>query len=442
MNEYTINVRHVSDRRLEYVWTPTPFPAAPNALWVEYPFEVGRIEPTDVFYPVLPVFLALSFTNCTFRLVSETSGTNSQDPVLHQVLANWLTMVEAEAVVNFGVKIRAEASVNGQTVDRTAIRQIPDQTAGSGTALFLGGGAESLTALGDLTHQNLRPHLISCLGPGWIGSDPAINEIKVEQDLRISRELGLPLHHIRTNLYGLFGQMQNSLAECMVEDAYFANRTPFTPALVFLFAPLAAVYGLGTAYYSHEMQPENDPCFLCFAKSFTDRLTTVASPKFAFQRVLWDLPKGEVFERLCTSHPRLLKYQYSCSNNRHERWCFACEKCLRYYILCRLFDVPFATVEFDESRMLANFDKLRAKIAAPVWADVYCRFTYGGILEQSRARGKTDLSEFVSNLIRESKRIKRVKNAQAFIRPLVPKPVKRLLKNTLANSPRRRTARA
>ena len=446
MNEYVITAQRVSDRRLEYTWTPNPFPGASNIMWVEYPFDIAQIKGHDVLYPVLPLFLALGFADARFHLVSPASGqsaVNDDDSVFQQVLSNWLDIVEAEAVENFGKRIHVEADIDGQMVERGAAGRVPAPSPlrRTETALFLGGGAESLLALAELTEQNIQPHLISYLGPGWIGSDPAKNENKVLQDRRTAQELGLPLHHIHSNIYGLFGQMQGDLSGRMIVDAYFANRGPFTATQVSLAAPLTAICSLGTLHLGHENQPEDEINFHCFTKSFTDKLAWCFSPKLAYRRTQWELLKVDVFEKLCTKHSRFLKFQYSCFNNEHERWCFACEKCLRYYILFKLFDVPLDVVEFDEARMLRNFARAHAEIAGHVWTEGYSRDTYSGILARARARGKKDVSEFLVNLIREAKRIQRRKKAEAFIRPLVPKPIKRLAKGLRPVSPRG-TARA
>jgi hypothetical protein len=49
MNEYVIHAKQVSDQRLEFTWTPNPFPSAPNKFWIEYPFDAGQIHGHDVF---------------------------------------------------------------------------------------------------------------------------------------------------------------------------------------------------------------------------------------------------------------------------------------------------------------------------------------------------------------------------------------------------------
>jgi hypothetical protein len=440
INEYVINARQASDHRLEYTWTPNPFLGAANSFWVEYPFDIARIKGHDVFYPVLPLFLALGFADTRFHLVtrvSDQSVVNDQNPAFQQVLANWLDIVETEAVENFGKRIHVEADINGQMVGRGTLGPVPTQPPlfGTETALFLGGGGESLLALAKLTEQKLKPHLISYLGPGWIGSDPAKNESKLAQDQMVARELGLDLHHVHSNLYGLFAQMQNALSERTIVDAFFVNCVAFTPILVSLVAPMTGVCGFGTVYHGHEKHFEPDLSFHCFTKSFTDKLAWCFSPKFAYRHILWDLLKVDVFEQLCTKHSGFLKYQYSCYNNEHERWCLNCEKCLRYYILFKLYDAPFDVLGFDETRMLRNFARIRTEIASHIWSDTCSQAAYGGILAKTRARGKKDVYDFLSNLIREAKRIERKKKAQALIRPFVPKPVRRLVKRLLPAAP-------
>lgn len=440
MNEYVISVNQVSDRKLEFTWTPNPFAGAPNTFWVEYPFEVAQIEGQDVFYPVLPLFLALGFADSRFHLVSpllSRSTAGDGKSVFEQVLANWMEFVEKEAVENFGKTIRVEADVDGHPVGRRTVQPARPQTPYPGVGLFFGGGAESLLTLADLMKSGTKPQLISCLGPGWIGSDPAKNDAKVAQDLRVARELGLELHHIRTSLYGLFAQMQDDLSKRMVVDAFFVNRVPFTPALVALCAPMTSVYRLGAVHHGHEQHHEHDLTFHCFTKSVTDQLAVCFAPVFAYRRVLGDVKKVDVFEKLCTQYREFLSYQYSCSQNDHKRWCLACEKCFRYYVLYKLYDVPFPLVGFDEAQMLKNFDRFHDVIVTDVWSDIYLRSTYREILAKARTRGNKEVANFLAGVIRDGKRLQAAQKAKSIMRPFVPAPVRHLVKSALQFASRR-----
>lgn len=439
MNEYIIGANQVSDRRFEYTWTPNPFPGAPNSFWVEYPFEVAQIKGLDVFYPVLPAFQALGFADSRFHLVSPLlRRTNARDSesAFEQVLANWMDIVEREAVGNFGKPIRAEADIEGRSVDRRPVTRARQSKPYPDAALFLGGGGESLLALADLLEQKTKPHLISYVGPGWIGSDPVKNDTKVAQDLRVAQELGLPLHHVQSSIYGLFAQMQNDLSKRMVVDAFFANRVPFAPILVSLFAPMTGVYRLGAVYHGHEKHYEPDITFHCFTKTFTDQLAACFSPVFAYRRVFADLHKVDVFERFCTQHREFLKYQYSCYNNEHERWCHACEKCFRYYILFKLFEVPFSAVGFDEARMLQFLSTVPEEIVGQVWSDDCSRASYRATLAKARARGNQEAYDFLARIIRQAQRFERAKKVKMIARPFVPAPVRHLIKSALHSAPR------
>lgn len=441
MNEYTIRAMQVSERKLEFTWTPNPFPGAPNTFWVEYPFEVAQIKGLDVFYPVLPVFLALGFADSRFHLTSPLlSRANAGDDksAFEQILGTWMDFVASEAKINFGATIRAEADIEGKRNEPCTPKPVRPQMAYPGVGLFLGGGAESLLILADLMRSGIKPQLISCLGPGWIGSDPAKNDTKVEQDLRVARELDLKLHHIRSSLYGLFVQMQNDLSQRMVVDEFFANRVPFSPALVALCAPMTGVYRLGAVYHGVERHHEHDPSLHCFTKSFTDRLAACFAPVFAYRRVLANVNKVDVFEKLCTEHPNFLTYQYSCHQNAHQRWCLACEKCFRYYVLYKLYDVPFPLVGFDEAQMLKNFERLHDEIARDVWSDVYLRSTYSEILAKARTRENKEVGNFVAVVIRDGKRLQAAKKAKSIVRPLVPGPVRHLVKGALQSVSRRK----
>ena len=443
MNEYVISANQVSDRRLEYTWTPNPFPGAPNSFWVEYPFEVAQVKGLDVFYPVLPVFQALGFADSGFHLNSPLlSGTNARDgqSAFEHVLANWLDIVEREAVGNFGKPIRVEADIEGRPFDRRPVASTSQLKPYPDAALFLGGGGESLLALAELLGQSIKPHLISYIGPGWTGSDPIKNETKVAQDLRVAEDLGLPLHHVQSNIYGLFAQMQNDLSKRMVVDAFFANRVPFIPILVSLFAPMTGVYRLGAVYHGHEKHYEPDITFHCFTKTFTDQLARCFSPVFAYRRIFADLHKVEVFEKLCTQHREFLKYQYSCYNNEHERWCHACEKCFRYYILFKLFRVPFGDVGFNEARMLQFLSTVPEEIFGHVWSDDCSRASYRATLAKAHAQGNQEAYDFLARVIRQAQRFERTKKAKSIARRLVPKQVRQLVKRALPSPPTRLTA--
>jgi hypothetical protein len=440
MNEYTISVRQASDRRLEFTWTPNPFPSAPNMFWVEYPFDITQIHRLDVFYPALPLFLALGFADSRFHLTSpllSRADTQDDGSTFEQVLRAWMDIVAREATENFGTTIVAEVDVEGKPVERSVAKPTNAPTPYPGVGLFLGGGAESLLTLAELLESGAKPQLISCVGPGWIGSDPAKNDTKVSHDLRVAQELGLELHHIRTSLYGLFVQMQNDVVKRMVVDAFFVNRAPFTPALVALCAPMTSVYRLGAVYHGHERIRDEDVTFHCFRKSFTDQLALCFAPVFAYRRVLGDVQKVDVFERLCSQHGEFLTYQYSCAHNDHERWCLACEKCFRYYILYKLYDVPFPLVGFDAAQMLKNFDRFHDAIVTDVWSDIYSRSTYSEILAKARARGNKEVEKLITSVIRDGMRLQATRKAKSIVRPFLPASVRHLLKTTLLSASRR-----
>ncbi len=420
MNEYIIQANQVSDRKLEFTWTPNPFPGAPDKLWVEYPFDVAQIRGHDVFYPVLPLFLALGFADTHFHLVMPRlaqSGTNTGRSAFERVLGQWLNIVEKEAIGNFDKTIHVEADMEGHPVSRNVNASTQLETPDSGTALFLGGGAESLCALAELLDQKIKPHLISYLGPGWIGSDPATNESKVAQDLLVARELGLELHHVRSNIYGLFAQMQNDLWPRMVVDAFFVNRVPFTPMLVSMFAPLADVYKLGTVYHGHEKHFEPDLTFHCFTKSFTDRLAECFSPAPAYQRLLWNIGKVEVVEKLATRHPEnpgvpVFLFQQPARTLVPE---------LRE-VFPLLHTLPslrcaFPLVGFDETRMLNNLPSLRHEIVDHAWSDVYSRTNYSEILEKTgQAARRSCMNSFRASSARASRSNERSKPGRYFAR--------------------------
>jgi hypothetical protein len=105
MNEYVIHADQVSDHKLEFTWTPNPFPSAPHKFWVECPFDVNQIHGHDVFYPLLPLFLALGFDDT--RFVSSLRKTSLLGSATIRAGEGLATLLAAVIIKYFVADIRA-----------------------------------------------------------------------------------------------------------------------------------------------------------------------------------------------------------------------------------------------------------------------------------------------------------------------------------------------
>ena len=427
MNDYVISLRQVSARRLECRWQPNPFPGYPDSFWVEYPFALEEVNGITTLYPALVATLPLSFAESRFRIESsltESSGNNDDLLALRHVLDRWPGFVKNVAARHFGkaVQIQIEAPVirpnNDSPVDTR-----------NGTGLFFGGGVESLLVLAELLAKRIKPTLISFVGPGWIGSDPGCNPAKLEQDARVAGDLGLNLRYIHTNVYNVFAQLQPALRERIITNTLFANAVSFTPSLLTLVAPLAAVEGLLTICHGNEMQQfGEDLSFHCFTPEITGQLSTIFAPLFQYQHWLGEMNKVTVCETLWTRHPALSRYQYSCYANRGERWCLNCEKCFRYYVLFRLYDIALETVEFNEEKFLENLARPACTVLNEILDDEYRQNTYQSLLKKAVERNRFEVGQFLADCLRRARWQKKRRQVKASLRPMVPPPLLRLLR--------------
>lgn len=431
MNEYVISVRQVSARRLECRWQPNPFPGYPDSFWVEYPFAVEGETGVTSLYLALVASLPLSFTESRFRIESslfEPRAGSNDVLALRHILDQWPGFVKNVAARHFGkaVQIRIESPLIPPGVDTTSVSLANTRNK---TGLFFGGGAESLLVLAELMAKDIKPILISFVGPGWVGSDPVCNPTKLELDFRVARELGLQLRHIHTNVYGVLAQLQPALQERIVTNTLFANAVSFTPSLLTLVAPLAMVEGLGTVCHGNEIQQfGEDLSFHCFTPEITGQLSAMFAPLFDYQHWLGEMNKLTVFESLWTRYPSIGRHQYSCYANRGERWCLNCEKCFRYYVLYRLYGIPLETVEFNEEKFLSNLAQPSCSVLDELLDGEYRQDTYQVLLKKAVEQNKCEVEQFLAHCLRQAHRQQKRKQLKAALRPIVPPPILRLLR--------------
>src|SRR3989338_8856988 len=158
--EFILNRPVIQGNRVIYSWSPQgPFTSA--SYYVEYP-DLSEIKssPGKLAESYLAVCVALAASG-EVRLELPVRLDNG-------VLERWHDLIR---IFGRGLFRRPGRCLieNGQ--EPPAYETFPAEK----TALFFGGGTESLLALARLLQEGTAPFLISAGGPGWRGSDPELN---------------------------------------------------------------------------------------------------------------------------------------------------------------------------------------------------------------------------------------------------------------------------
>ncbi len=329
----------VEKNRVTYSWSPNR--GFKNAgFWVEYPDLDGvDASPGKLAEAYFPVCLGLAAT-APARFVLPAR-------VDEGILQNWEKAVEAASKKLF----RRPAAVRFESADRA-----PDYRPGPGseTALFFGGGTESLLCLARLRSQGLSPWLVSLGGADWAGSDPENNPDKFKMDEKVSSELGLRLLRIRTN----FKEAANSphWRTFVRPGVSMVNAGLFLPFFLSFLMPVCEQLGIGRLVNGNEKMNFPDEYF-CFSPAMTSRMTHLAEG-ITYESHLSDILKEEVCEELYGRYPEYALYQYSCWRNRGQRWCYQCESCLEYFMLAKHSKLPVEWIGLDENMVRRNRRKL------------------------------------------------------------------------------------
>ncbi len=334
-----LNLPAVKKNRVHYSWTSNKgFKQA--HFWVEYP-DLQNIEasPGKLTEAYFPVCLGLA----------ATGPVHIQLPVKveAQVLKNWTEAIQTTSKKLFRQKAAVEFTT---TAEPAGYRPGPFKE----TALFFGGGTESLLTLARLQKEGVSPYLVSFGGSDWAGSNPDENPDKFKMDEKIAHDLDLRLLRVRTN----FKDAANSThwGDFMKPGVSGVNACLFLPFFISFLLPVSEQLGLGRIVNGNEKMNFPDEYF-CFSPPMTSRMAHI-SKDVLYESHLSDILKEQVCEELYRKYPEYARYQYSCWRNRGKRWCYHCESCLEYYMLAKHNGLAVETIGMDEGEVRSNMDIL------------------------------------------------------------------------------------
>ena len=346
--EFILNRPVIQKNRVIYSWSPQG-PFTSPSYYVEYP-DLSEIKSSpgklaEGYLAVCVALAALGEVRLTLP-VQLDGGVLDRWRHLIQIFSRQLFRRPGRCLIENGQEPPAYETFSAEK-----------------TALFFGGGAESLLALARLLESGVTPFLISAGGPGWRGSDPEINPDKSRLDGQLASDLGLQVLRIRTNFRQIVG-------------ASLMNAALFTPLFISLSLPLCERFALKRLVQGHERM--NDPKdYFCFSPPAAAALEAVAFG-VSYESRLNDLYKQNICHELYTRHPALLRYQYSCWKNKGERWCHECEACFRYFLLLKIEGIRSEEVGLDSRRIFSNLPKiLRDVLRSPecypneIWGYLY-----------------------------------------------------------------------
>ncbi len=341
-----LNEPKVEKGRLTYSWNQNG-PLKGNSFWIEYPgIENITASSYELLVPYLPACLAFAaFGQVRVHLPFELDG---------EAMAAWIDILRSTARAvyrrGFGFEL-----INGT---REAERSSWE---GIHTALLFGGGMESLLCLGRLRQEGVRPFLVGFCGPNWDGSNEEKNPHKFELENKICRDFGLTLIKIRTSFRVVFRSHDAFWKDLLKEDAWNIMTSAIFSAFTFTFIiPVAGQFKIGKVIGGNEKENNIGKFYFSFSHEATQRLKGVHR---SIHYVSWlnDILKIQVAKELFTRHQDLLEYQYSCLENKHERWCCKCEKCLRNYLFYRIFDADPSVAGMDAGT-------IRRRLTYLVWS--------------------------------------------------------------------------
>lgn len=339
MTEITLHPPLVVGRQILFSWSPELPLFMRSHYRVEYPEEFSLdVSPARLAEAYFPLCLALSaLGGVTFRLPGEV------DP---ETLENWRRAIAVAAPPLFRRQAQARFLTSPGGYGKDAPRER--------TALFYGGGAESLLVLARLLASGERPLLLSLGGENWPGSHPDDNPHKFRMDRAVSGAFGLELSHAITDFRSAF--RFSEWDDLLKPGVSLMNAVLALPSFVSLALPLADKKGIRTLVNGNEAT-DYDEDYFCFSPKFTPHLEGVAHG-IRYRSELGELMKEGVCRELYSSYPEVAAFQYSCWRNRRERWCAACSKCMQYYMLLKDNGVDPSVVGMDEAVVRKNLDRL------------------------------------------------------------------------------------
>ncbi len=342
--EVRLNMPRVEKNKVLYSWDSKEG-FLRSSYEVQYPglesLEASLGKLTTAYFPVCLAFAAFGDVTCKLPVRIDDS-----------VLKNWHHVIEVTARKLY--KRSGAVHVENGDCDPAYKNQSFENT-----AVFFGGGTESLLTLARLGERGLRPYLISFGGPGWMGSDPEANPDKFTLDKAISAEKRLELISVLTDFRQIIDD--TLWRPYLKKDVSMINAALAMPFFISFLLPVAERYNLGLLVNGNERMGHPDD-FFCFSPAMTSLLSTV-SRDVRYESHLTDLLKEEVCRELYIKYPEYAKYQYSCWKNRKERWCHRCDSCLEYYMLLKANQREASLVGMYEKKIKNSMLRLVIQVA-------------------------------------------------------------------------------
>ena len=226
---------------------------------------------------------------------------------------------------------------------------------GDKTALLFGGGSESLLTLARLNDKGISPLLVSMWGSNWAGSNFEINKVRLQIENEVSKSFNLNFFRIYTNFRDLI--IRKNCSPYLKQNFYIINSVLFLPLNLSFIIPVAEQINLKSVISGNEKESSSDPGFYTLSSEMTKNLANHSS-FFNYFSDLENIPKVDVVRILHNQYASYARYQYSCWLNQNERWCLACEKCLRNYVIFKIFNTDLKVLGIDEAKIRSNLDKI------------------------------------------------------------------------------------
>jgi len=268
------------------------------------------------------------------------------------------------------------------------------------TALLFGGGSESLLTLAHLLEKKISPYLVSLWGAGWQGSDPVTNHARFVLEEQLCQEFGLRIFRVRTNIRRLFDNNKN-FKPYLPRGAFIINAALFLPINISVLLPVAEQLNLREIVSGNEKESSLE--LGCYSLSYRMTKNLNTPGKYVkYYSYLEDLSKVEILRELHHKYPRIGKYQYSCWRSINERWCLNCEKCLRNYLIYKIFDIELSTVGMEEVRILLNLANIIRETKKKCRKHRAFFAEWSGIKKAAIAQNKKEIVKIIDSFCRQS----------------------------------------
>lgn len=424
---YEIRVEMPDPSQVTCAWKPLAGGGPDGEFRVSYPVPLGQEVGVRLFFVALPMVLGLGYEDVTIRLVSSRvpSLPMEERKSFEETLCHWGGLVRLVGERFYGRPVEVDFELDVR-LDSTTKAADADENEPSGRpGLFFGGGVESLLVLAELLGQGEAPVLLSYLGEGWTGSDPAVDTKKVAHDVEVAQGLGLRLARIETDAYAALVRIHEAvLAHRLRRPVFFPNAVGFSPIVAALCVPAMRSLGLSELRHGSEIEHvDYDPVY-CLSPVFLSKLKDCLVPYARYRPVLGEMRKLDIVQRLWALRPDLARLQASCFWGGSARWCQACEKCFRSYALLRASGAAPVEVELDEGQLFADWKGLRRRVASVLEHSLYHKRVYESVVDEAVRRGDKGLYRLVADVRREVTFLK----IRRGVRRALPEPLVAALK--------------